>query len=288
VTLFVVKAETFPLMTPRYLVKSVETADSIKHLPILQDLLHETYRYKVHPSSTKSIRTRPRKGFRFDDEQCHANITLSEDKLKSTLKTPVGWVNVRCVQALSPQNPYIEFKVEVGAANQLMIGVVQGTCATTGYAGQWANGWTYYSSGQVYNASGTPATGQLYQSPDTIGVYFDFKTNQLSFYRNGLISTSVPNISVAGGALYPIVCMNTAGNCVSVIPHAPLPKDIKIEAAPKDAKKGRSKLTASSLERTYAGSEELGGLLLGDVDEVEPEEPLDGSSFIRRFLQFKF
>ncbi len=85
----------------------------------LQDLLYEAYRFKVNPSSVKSIRTKPRRGkkrtifsftrknahnqqqrtaasplilndltigFRYDDQHCHPSITLSTDLMTATLK----------------------------------------------------------------------------------------------------------------------------------------------------------------------------------------------------------
>lgn len=68
--------------------QSVEGNESIKHLQVVQDLLHEAYRYRVNPSSVKNVRSQPRKGHRFDSEQCNASINLSDDRLKVSI-TPL-------------------------------------------------------------------------------------------------------------------------------------------------------------------------------------------------------
>ena len=62
-------------------VQKVEGNESIRDLPVVQDLLHEAYRYRVNPSSVKNIRSTPRTGHQFNPEQSHASITLSDDKL---------------------------------------------------------------------------------------------------------------------------------------------------------------------------------------------------------------
>lgn len=284
----------FPFMSPRFLVTKVEGDESIASLPLVQDLLHEAYRFRVNPSSVKNIRSQPRKGYRFEDEQCHPSITLSEDKLKATVKGSVGWVNVRCMTPLSRESPYIEFKVENGTAGQLMLGVVAGTCSTSGYAGQYNNGWTYYSSGQVYNSSSTPATGQAYGNGDTVGVFVEFDKNTLHFFKNGKSSTSTP-VSIGTQQLYPSVSMSTLGNCVSLVPYAPLPDEAKAKIKPATdkagagagtpARKKRTKLTSSSLGRTYGEDDTMVAAL---TEEEEAAEAIDGATFIKRFLRFKF
>jgi len=277
----------FPFMSPRFLVTKVEGNESIRDLPVVQDLLHEAYRYRVNPSSVKNIRSTPRTGHQFNPEQSHASITLSDDKLTATLSASIGWANASCTTPLTPDNPYIEFKVGNGTPGQLMIGVVAGTCSTTGYAGQYSNGWTYYSSGQVYNSSTTPSTGQTYTTGDTVGVFVEFDKNIVHFFKNGKSSTTVSNVSTSNGQLFPNVSLNSMGNNVSVIPYAPIPEELKakMKKAPSTRKK-RAKLTASSLGRTYG--DENDGTPGIDPSEEEAAEAIDGTTFIKRFLRFKF
>lgn len=52
----------FAFLSPKFLVKNVEGDKTLSELPIVHELLHETYRHKVYPNSVKTIRTRPRRG----------------------------------------------------------------------------------------------------------------------------------------------------------------------------------------------------------------------------------
>eukprot|EP01090_Pellita_catalonica_P017318 TRINITY_DN51_c0_g1_i1.p1 TRINITY_DN51_c0_g1~~TRINITY_DN51_c0_g1_i1.p1 ORF type:complete len:488 (-),score=75.26 TRINITY_DN51_c0_g1_i1:370-1833(-) len=161
----------WPFMSPKYLVNVIEKDSSLTHLPIVHDLMHEAFRYKVYPDIfSKTVRMRARMGFRFDKSRCHNNISLTDEDRRAFLATAGGWMNVVCVEEMSRYQNYIEWKVESG---NMMLGAVIGGCSTTGYAGQWANGWTYYSpGGQVYHQNGTPATGTSYTQGDSIGTPF--------------------------------------------------------------------------------------------------------------------
>jgi hypothetical protein len=102
------------------------------------------------------------------------------------------------------------------------------------------------------------------------------------------------------------------GNNVSVIPYAPIPEELKakMKNAPSTRKKrsvllvvcvsalcadprttirptlSRAKLTASSLGRTYG--DENDGMPGIEPSEEEAAEAIDGTTFIKRFLRFKF
>ena len=105
------------------------------------------------------------------------------------------------------------------------------------------------------------------------------------------------------------------GNNVSVIPYAPIPEELKakMKKAPSTRKKRyvslivsvcvrcalcavrcaltrptlrRAKLTASSLGRTYG--DENDGTPGIEPSEEEAAEAIDGTTFIKRFLRFKF
>jgi len=266
----------FPLFSPKFLVQVVEAEASIQHLDVVRDLLHEAYRYKVSPTSVQTIRTQPRFGFRFDKDQCNSSITLSDDNMKATCQT-TAWVNVRCQHPLNPGHDYMEFKVESGSTSHLMLGVVSGGCSNVGYAGQYSNGWTYYSSGQVYNSSSTPATGQAYSTGDKIGVKYDFTKNLLIFYKNGTQVATLNGVTVSATTpLYPIASMNGIGTCVSVATTGSFPSGTG------DKKKKKSVKSLSA----YYGDQSAKDDDTQAASSSSTKDNNSGASFIRRFLKF--
>jgi len=58
----------FPLLSGDFLARWVDRKDMIKDVPILHDLLHEAYRFKVYPESVTSFRAQKRKS-RFLEEE---------------------------------------------------------------------------------------------------------------------------------------------------------------------------------------------------------------------------
>jgi len=100
-----------------------------------------------------------------------------------------------------------------------MLGVVHGDCGRTGYAGQYANGWTYYSQGGMYHSGSTPSTGERFAVGDRIGVKIDLEGGKIVFYRNGKLSTTASGLpSSKGGELfYPIACFSAMGDSVSIV-----------------------------------------------------------------------
>eukprot|EP01090_Pellita_catalonica_P018458 TRINITY_DN5974_c0_g1_i1.p1 TRINITY_DN5974_c0_g1~~TRINITY_DN5974_c0_g1_i1.p1 ORF type:complete len:360 (-),score=42.70 TRINITY_DN5974_c0_g1_i1:57-1136(-) len=257
----------WPFVGAKYMVDTVEKDTSLAHLPIVHELLHEAFRYKVYPESfTSNIRTRPRVGFRYDKKRCHNNITISDDGRKAQLSSTGGWTNVVTIEELSPYQNYIEWKIETGG--NMMLGVVSGTCSTTGYAGQWSNGWTYYSpGGQVYHLNSTPATGQSYGLGDRIGMSMNFTTGTLVWYKNGTQSATISNVPTdypVGSGLRPISCFSQQNASCSIIPNATEPGVTK-------KKQKRPKQTARLRQGTTDGAVKRKGR-----DET----------FIRSFLTF--
>jgi len=281
----------FPFLSPKFLVKNVEGDKTIADLPIVHELLHETYRHKVYPTSVKTIRTRPRKGFIFDEENTAPGLTLSEDKTKLSLASGGSWLNGRALLPLTPDNPYCEFKIEYGSASQIMVGVIQGTCATTGYAGQYANGWTYYSAGQIYHAGGTlPSVGQAYGTGDVIGCFMDFEKNVLTFYKNGTEACHADNMPTnldGKNGLFPSVSINSPPNAVSLVPRPQPPESLKSKMTSQRGKKVGTQ-TPLSTKTPRAPKTFIGGADLDDTAEISPSarKPSDPTSFIKRFLKF--
>jgi len=202
----------FVAISAQFLEK-IASDERVKDLPILHTLLHETYRYKFFPdpSTFNAERMKPRSGggFRFDPEKCHAQVVISEDGTKAQSNNTTGaWINVRCQTPLNPMNNYCEFKM--GHTGLIMMGVVDGDCTRTSYAGQFNNGWTYYSTGDVYHNGTTVVSGagNNYVSGDKIGMSVDFDRGTLSFYKGGRVSATVNNIP-KNSEIYPIACFYT-------------------------------------------------------------------------------
>jgi len=215
----------FNFLNPKYLANNVEEDEKLQEIPIVHQLVHQCYRWKMYPKSKTLFPTTPRKGFqRFDPDHCNTSlIKLSDDGETATL-TGSGWQNVRCVCPFSEKYSYCEFKVHAGT--NLMLGVVDGDVSRNSHAGQYANGWTYYSPGQVYHSGTIPATGQAYNAGDRVGVYIDFENSKVVFYRNGTMSISTTGLPKTG-EFYPVACFSSTSSSVSIIPHAPLPDDIQ-------------------------------------------------------------
>jgi len=277
----------FAFLSPKFLVKNVEGDKTIADLPIVHELLHETYRHKVYPNSVKTIRTRPRRGFIFDEENTAPGLTLSEDKTKVSLTTGGSWLNARALLPLSPDNPYCEFKIDYGSASQIMVGVVQGTCSLTGYAGQYANGWTYYSAGQIYHSSSTlTSQGPAYGTGDVIGCFMDYEKNVLTFYKNGVESCHADNMPTNlddKNGLYPSVSINSSPNAVTLVGRPVIPDQLKAKLSTKKGVTLRSSSLKTKAPKTFSLGTELGG---DDKVEVASKKPSDPTSFIKRFLKF--
>jgi hypothetical protein len=211
----------FPFLPAEYLIDEVEAEESIKHLPIVRELLFEALKFKVYPKSISADcpRLQPRCGFRFDPSNCATQLTLSMENTKVVVTTAGGWMNVRTREQFVKKQNYIEFKI-TGSGNY-MIGVISGTISTNCYAGQFANGWTYYSPGQLYHNNSTPHTGQSYTMGDRIGIAVDFENSKFLFYKNDQLSITVSDIPTT--ELYPVVCMSSAGESVEILPNSMQP-----------------------------------------------------------------
>jgi len=212
----------FPFLSGTYLVEKVETVESIQHLKVLHTLLHEAYKFKIMPGAINNDRTKPRKGFRFDPQNCHTSITISGDGLVASLLNTSGWFSVRTVQPLLPGSDYVEFKVEGGT--NIMLGLATQDCPLTGYCGQYSNGWQFYTNGQVYHNGGCPSNGAAYAVGDTLGVHLDFTQGKITCYKNGSVTASLSGVPTSTTKpLYPAASFSAMGNSVSVKPRAAKP-----------------------------------------------------------------
>jgi len=260
----------FPFLSGKFLVEQVEQNVAVNHLPIIRELLHETYKEKVYPNSVKTERTNPRAGFRFEEKGLNAALKLTQEGLTVSC-TGGGWYNLRVQQNLTPLHNYIEWKIGAGTTSSMMLGIVQGTCANSGYAGQYANGWTYYSAGQIYHSGMTPSTGQTYAVGDRIGCLYDFELGKLSFYKNGKPSVSLTGNMLPVGKnvndIYPIACFSGVAS-VTIVQYAQNPEGKK--------KKKKSILDPNKKPLTGLGSS-TSSVTTGTVND---------KGLFRKFLRF--
>jgi len=217
----------------------------------------------------KNERTNPRAGFRFDEKNLPAGLTVTNDGTTANC-TGGGWLNVRCAERMTPHHNYIEWKVLQGATSNLMLGIVKGNVSNSGYAGQYVNGWTYYSGGQIYHSGSTPATGQNYQQGDRIGCLYDFAAGKLTFYKNGKVSVTLVGNGLPTGTdaedVFPTASFS-GYTSVSIVQYAQDPEGKK--------KRKLKGLLDSSKKPTSFGT--------GSGTTTTGQ---DKTSLIRRFLKF--
>jgi len=208
----------YSFLRGNFILDAVEANASLSHLPIVHQLLYDAYKHKMYPKATPEFSVKPRKGFqKFDGATMGSNIKLTEDETTASMISHAGWQSVRCVCPFSSNMPYFEFKVE--ASTNVMIGAADTSCPNTGYAGQYANGWQYYSQGGIYHQSATTGAGTTYGAGDRVGVKVDSEKGEITWYKNEAqvgSSTGLPK----GTKLYPIVSFSAMNDKVSIVPRA--------------------------------------------------------------------
>jgi len=179
----------FNFIAVNYLVEVIENDQSVMRLPIMQSLLFETYRFKVVPDSAPTLFNCARRtatAFQyFSGDYKGPALVLSDENQTVSMPAGGGWQSIRVKMPLTSQHPYCEFKLE--QITNVMFGLIVGEPFTpTGYAGQYANGYTVHSAdGQLY-ASGTGfPKGTPFSTGDRVGVAYVASQGEFRFYRNG-------------------------------------------------------------------------------------------------------
>jgi len=220
-----------------FITNIVETDFSIQHLPIVNQMLYELYKYKVYKDKPPSFPTAPRVGFQRFDKDKTGGISVSRDgKTAISGKTSAwmgGWKNIKLLCPISSKFNYIEFILNYGT--NVMIGVVDGDCSRQGYVGQYANGYALYNAGGLYANSQNTNPGITYNAGDRVGIQHDAEKDQLVFYVNGknVCETSVPK----NCELYPTVSFSAAGTSVTILPNKEPVEDSHVTARTMDMDK---------------------------------------------------
>ncbi|KAL6044910.1 Kelch-like protein 18 [Balamuthia mandrillaris] len=273
----------FPVMPPQYLNQMVEADETLQHLPVVQELLHEAYRYFVYDKSLDEDhpRIKRRSGFSFDTDKCGPGINISDDKYTVTHTGTGSWTNVRCLQPFTPFRNQIEF--QLNQCSSVMLGVVCGDVIRSCYAGTYGNAWTWYNSGQIYNAGSTTYISN-YGASDVLGIQVDVEAKTIKWYKNGSsIHTTTANFS-AGEDVYPIACFSGIGDGVTIpaIPkyaHKMNPIHLKKSTASLNKSIGGK---APSLSSSIAGSSKLSS----SMGSSSKANFIAAKSLIQRFADF--
>lgn len=213
----------FPLLSNQFLVERIEQNKSLQHIPLVQTLLHETFRYKAYPSCKPRQSIKPRKSFcSFDIEGSPNTIKISADGKTATYigGTALGWVTTNVLPSFAQESRYMEFKINTAGSGGVFVGV--GSVVQNGInVGSTTTSWGYMSTGQLY-VNGSVATHYVgFTSGDRIGVFYEVvKGNRkLQFYKNGVSLGDVAsfnNISTSGTTLYPQVTYYTSNDSMSI------------------------------------------------------------------------
>jgi len=181
----------FPLLSGKFLVKKVEQNKTLANVPILKDLLFETYRYKACSEMIpKRLSAKSRKGNAlFDAENLHNCIDLSDDGKTVNLKTfnGSGWASQNIIPQLADEDKYIELKVNQCGGSGMFFGVA--TIVQNGVnCGSTVNSVGWQSTGYVYTHSGGANQSlPAWTTGSKIGILFSVKDGyrKLNFFLNG-------------------------------------------------------------------------------------------------------
>ena len=98
----------------------------------------------------------------------------------------------------------------VTVGSESSVGLTTNVNGGSGYVGNDANSWGYYSNGNKYTNSSSSSYGSSYTSGDVIGIAFDAGAGTLTFYKNN-VSQGTAFTGLTSGPYYFAVEGRTAG-----------------------------------------------------------------------------
>jgi len=214
----------FPLLSNQFLIDRIEQNKALQHIPMVETLLHETFRYKAYPACKPSQSVTPRKCYcSFVHELKPVTIKVSPDGKTATYigGTALGWVTTNVNPCFGDENRYLEFKINVVGSGGIFVGVGS-TLANGMNVGSTSTSWGYMSTGQLY-VNGTVNTHYVgYAGGDRIGVHYRVNkgNKELTFYKNDVSLgdvTTFNNSTTSGTKLYPQITFYTSNDSVSII-----------------------------------------------------------------------
>eukprot|EP01120_Amphizonella_sp_Union-15-10_P015028 TRINITY_DN757_c0_g1_i1.p1 TRINITY_DN757_c0_g1~~TRINITY_DN757_c0_g1_i1.p1 ORF type:complete len:463 (-),score=81.12 TRINITY_DN757_c0_g1_i1:110-1498(-) len=167
-------------MTPRYLIEHVEGDKTIQHLPIIKELLNQTFKTKLYPKYQSNLITTYRT-FSCVFLKVGSKVTLSKNNTQAKF-TGYGWQGSALC---SPVNCY--FVKLVSGCGNLMLGMGPKGINIEGNNYQTKGYYFYCLNGSLYSGHGQ--SGKLYYqkvTPDSIiGCFWNTEKKTISFMHNG-------------------------------------------------------------------------------------------------------
>lgn len=221
----------FSLCSPKFLVEEVERNKALMDIPILKQLLFETFRYRVNPKCTPlftQINTKRRKAnlnvlLQWDKDQpfTHGVYTLENDGFTAHKSSQPGTIYVlRTKGRLEPPGRYYwEVSIEQMAGSQeLHIGIAEDNFNFhTAYLR--APG-SYYIErhGGLMTGHNQVASGPRLSVNDNIGFSLDFEEETLTVFHNG---TPCHTFSGVRGNMWPCVAARDVGTKLTLVGKSP-------------------------------------------------------------------
>ena len=101
----------FPFLSSPFFIENVDNNSLLTSIPIIREIIHETYKYKVYPKAVTSIRTKPRKTASYF-ENVPNGVKVSDDRLTaSNTNTNMQWVTTKISPPLNKGNRYREIQL---------------------------------------------------------------------------------------------------------------------------------------------------------------------------------
>ena len=145
----------------------------------------------------------------------HSDFTTSNGNLDA-VTSGSSWRSIRGTIGISSGKYYWEFTT---GHNRVTLGISTSQQAVLdSYVGDTSQGWSYFYSGDKYNASSNSSYGASYTAGDTIGVAFDADAGSIYFYKNGAIQNSgtAAYTGLTFGPYFPTFSFRDSGSTHSV------------------------------------------------------------------------
>jgi len=216
----------FPLLPGKFLVQKVESNKAISHLPVVKELLYESFRYKAFNNALPTkLSATPRKGSAiFDMENVHNCITISEDGKTATLTnyTGIGWCNQIILPEYMEGDRYIELKVNTTGPSGTFIGIGPANTGQGVNPGSFANSVGWQSTGYVYHpTNGGSQTLPAFYKGSRIGIFASVSGSMrtLTFYLNGKKVGTHPGVP-SNAKVYPLLSFYSQHDSFTILPTA--------------------------------------------------------------------
>lgn len=221
----------FTLCSPKFLVEEVEHNKALMNIPILKQLLFETFRHRVNPKSVPlftNINTKRRKAnlnvlLQWDSGQpfTHGVYTLENDGFTAHKSSQPGTIYIlRTKGRLEPPGRfYWEVTIDAMAGNQeLHIGIAEDSFNFhTAYLR--APGSFYIERhGGLMQGHNQVATGPRLNNDDNIGFSLDFEEETLTVFHNG---TPIHTFTGVRGKIWPCVAARDVGTKLTLVGRSP-------------------------------------------------------------------